>query len=60
MRRRSVDLLDDANDLFKLVHQFGLVLQPAGCVDQEHIALLFPGRGQRIEYKARGVRALRT
>src|SRR6478752_8879836 len=27
MRRRGVDLLDDANDLFQLVHQFGLVLQ---------------------------------
>src|SRR6266403_381896 len=28
VRRRCIDLLDDAHDLFKLVHQFGLVLQP--------------------------------
>jgi hypothetical protein len=44
MRRRVIDLSDDANDLFQFVHQFGLVLQPPGGIDQEHIALLVARR----------------
>src|ERR1700754_4301442 len=45
MRRRCVDLLDDANHLFELVHQLGLVLQPAGSVDQQHVEFLLTCRG---------------
>src|ERR1700738_4914299 len=60
MRRRRIDLLDDANDFFKLVHQFGLVLQAARGVDQEHVELSFPRRSQCVEGKARGIRALRA
>src|SRR3977135_2801082 len=44
MRRRRIDLLDDAHDFFELLHQFGLVLQPTGGVDQEHVELSVPRR----------------
>ena len=37
MRRLGIDLLHDANDLLQLVHQLGLVLQPPGGVDQQHV-----------------------
>ena len=60
MRRRGIDLFDDANDFFKLVHQFGLVLQPARGVDQQHVKFALARRGQRIEGKARGIRSLRA
>jgi len=33
MRRRRISFFDDSNDLFNLVHQFGLVLQAACGVD---------------------------
>src|SRR5579863_4543221 len=42
MRRCIVDLADDANDLFQLIHQFGLVLQTARGIDQEHVELSVP------------------
>ena len=58
MRRRRLDFPDDANDLFQLVHQFGLVLQTAGGVDQQHVELLLFCRTQCVEGKARGIRAL--
>ena len=60
MRRRGIDLPDDADDFFKLVHQLGLVLQPAGGVDQQHVELALARRGQCVEGKARGIRPLRA
>ena len=60
MRRRGVDLLDDANHLFELVHQFGLVLQPAGGVDQQHIEFSFARCREGIEGETRGIRPLRA
>ena len=41
MRRGGVVLADDADDLGKLRHQLGLVVQPAGGVDQEHVGAGF-------------------
>src|SRR5579871_757280 len=49
VRRRGVHLADDANDLFQLIHQLGLVLQAAGGVDQKHVDCLLLCRGERIE-----------
>src|SRR5258707_11226589 len=60
MRRRGIDLLDDAHDLFQFVHQLGLVLQPAGGIDQQYVALLLSRGRQRREGKARRIRSLRA
>ena len=43
MRRRRIELADDAHDLGELVHQVGLVVQAARGVDQQHVAALGPG-----------------
>ncbi len=58
MRRRSIDLLDHAHDLFQLAHQLGAVLQPAGGIDEQYVdaALLSP-RSTRVEDEAGGVGA---
>ena len=49
VRRRRVDLLDDANHLFELVHQLRFVLQAARGVDQQHIEFAFARRRYRVE-----------
>ncbi|MEY9187907.1 hypothetical protein ABH987_001535 [Bradyrhizobium ottawaense] len=60
MRRSVIHLADHTHDLFELVHQLGLVLQPAGGVDQKHVDILLLRRRQRVEGKARRIRALRA
>ena len=52
VRRAGVDLLHHAHDLLQLVHQLGLVLQPAGGVDQEHVDALAARLGERVEGEA--------
>ena len=53
----GVELPDHANDLFELVHQLGLVLQPAGGVDQQHVDAFAPWPLQRVEGETRGIGA---
>src|SRR6476646_1871546 len=60
VRRGRIDLLDDANHLFELFHQLGLVLQAASGIDQQHVDILFLRRGQRVEGEARRIRTLRA
>ena len=57
VRRRGVDLLHHAHDLFELVHQHRLVLQAAGGVDQQHVDLLAARLGERVEGEAGGIGA---
>src|SRR3954447_2186686 len=58
VRRRRIDLVDDADHLFQFVHQFGLVLQTAGGIDQQHVHSTLARGGQRVEGKACRVRTL--
>ena len=51
-------LLDDPLDLAELVHQPGLVLQPAGGVDEHHVDLLLDAGADRLEGDAGRVAAL--
>ena len=59
VRRRGVDLAEDANDLLKLGHQLGLVLQAAGRIDHQDISALGFRPGQRVEGEAGRVRRRR-
>jgi hypothetical protein len=49
VRRLGHLLLDDADDLAQFVHQLGLVLQPAGRVDQDDVMPVALGCFQRVE-----------
>ena len=40
MRCRGIDLFQDAHDLLQFAHQIGLVVQPPGGVDQQHVGAL--------------------
>lgn len=42
MRRIRIELAEHPHDLFQLRHQFSLVLQTAGRIDDEHITFLRP------------------
>ena len=42
LRRGRVEFFNDANDLLQFGHQIGLVLQPPGRVDQQHIGAVAP------------------
>ena len=58
VRRARVDLLHHAHDLLQFGHQLGLVLQAAGGVDDQHVCRSASRRGEGLERKARGIRAL--
>ena len=60
MRRGGLDLLHHAHDFLELGHQLGLVLQPAGGIDDQHVGGVAPRRGQGLECEARGIRPLRA
>ena len=57
MRRRRIELADDAHDLGELVHQVGLVVQAARRVDQQHVAAFGLGALQRLVGETRGIGA---
>ena len=57
VRRRGVDLLHDAHDLFQFLHQHRLVLQAAGGVDQQHVDRFAARFCQRVEGEPGGVGA---
>ncbi len=52
MRRLRVLLAQHADDLLQLRHQPGLVLEPSGGVDQEHVGPRGPRLLERVEGEA--------
>ncbi len=58
MRRAGIDLPEHAHDLLEFVHQLGLVLQPAGGVDQQNVAAIRLRGRQGIERQSRRIRAM--
>ncbi len=59
VRRVFVELAHDAHDLREFGHQFGLVLQAAGGVDQRDVGVDFLRALHGLKRDASGVRALR-
>src|SRR5215472_10330355 len=60
MRRAGVQLLHHPHDLLELPHERRLVLQPAGGVDDQHVAALAARRLQRLERERGSVGTLRA
>ena len=50
MRCLGIEAAEDAADLGQLVHQFALVLQAAGSVDDQRVDALIGRRLDRIEH----------
>ena len=59
MRGGRVHLGDDPDHLLQLVHQHGLVVQPAGGVDQQHVGAFRLRPLQRVEGQRGGIAILR-
>ena len=53
----GIDLFQHAHDLLELGHQLGLVLQPPGGVDEQHVGALASRLVQRVEGEAGGIGA---
>ena len=51
----AIQLLDDPDDLVEFGHQIGLVLQPAGRVDEQDVGAVGGGLRHGVEGQARGI-----
>src|SRR5262249_54959923 len=60
MRRHGIDLLHHAHDLLEFVHQYRLVLQAAGGVDEQHVHVLAARLRERVESETGRVGAWRA
>ncbi len=56
MRRRGIDLFEDAHDLLQFAHQIGLVVEAPGGVDQQQIGALFARPHQGVVGEPGGIR----